>query len=163
MYKRRGQFAHITEEDLRRLRERGMIRGYEVKNTAAAAGNKKPAAKRKNKYGAVRVFYDGRWFDSTKECNRYKHLLILLKAGLIGQLQLQVKYPLEVESQVTEDGQDPELEKITHYIADFVYIDAETGKTIVEDVKSDATRKLPAYRYKKSLMKALWGIKIIEV
>ena len=47
------------------------------------------------------------------------------------------------------------------YIADFTYTDGE-GRFIVEDVKSEATRKNPVYAIKKKLM-AHEGYKITEV
>jgi hypothetical protein len=37
------------------------------------------------------------------------------------------------------------------------------GKTVVEDVKSPATVKLPEYRIKKALMKAVHDVDIQEV
>ena len=51
---------------------------------------------------------------------------------------------------------------IDKYIADFVYIDKETGKTVVCDTKSEAT-KTPAYKIKKKLMLYIHHIKITEV
>lgn len=48
------------------------------------------------------------------------------------------------------------------YVADFVYTDLKTGKKVVEDVKSEATRKDKAYVIKRKLMLYLKGIKIHE-
>ena len=87
-------------------------------------------------------------FDSIKEANRYKELLILLKAGEIGHLELQVPFELN------EGG--------THsykYVADFVYLDARTGQKIVEDTKGHRTRE---YLKKRRLMKKVHGINILE-
>jgi hypothetical protein len=50
---------------------------------------------------------------------------------------------------------------VCKYISDFVYL--ENGQKIVEDVKSEYTRKLPVYRLKKKLVKAVHGIDIKEV
>ena len=47
-----------------------------------------------NKYGAKRTTIDGKTFDSTKEANRYTSLLLLQRAGVISDLQTQVKYVL---------------------------------------------------------------------
>ena len=51
--------------------------------------------------------------------------------------------------------------KICSYIADFTY--NKNGKEVVEDVKSEITRKLPAYRIKCKLMKAFYNIDIKEI
>jgi len=37
-----------------------------------------------------------------------------------------------------------------------------TGKHVVEDTKSPMTKKLPPYRMKKALMRALFDIVILE-
>jgi hypothetical protein len=108
--------------------------------------------KKKNKFNASKTEVDGIVFDSKKEATRYKQLKILQKAGLIGFLKLQVEYKLECNG-----------EKVASYIADFEYVLTETGEKVVEDVKSDVTRKLPTYRLKKKLMKAMHGIEIKEV
>ena len=53
------------------------------------------------------------------------------------------------------------VERSTDYVADFVY--TEDGKTVVEDVKSVATRKKESYIIKRKLMLYLKKIKIKEV
>lgn len=87
-------------------------------------------------------------FHSTKEANRYSTLKILLKAGEIGFLELQVPYEL-----------NPGGEFSYKYIADFVYIDARTGDKIVEDCKGFRTAE---YKKKRRLMKKVYGIEIKE-
>ena len=104
--------------------------------------------KKLSKFGNKRTEYEGVKFPSIREMNRYKTLLLLLKAGKIGQLRLQVPYELN-------DGGTHSLK----YIADFVYLDAETGVEIVEDAKGFKTRE---YRHKKRLMKKILGITIKE-
>lgn len=47
------------------------------------------------------------------------------------------------------------------YVADFVY--QANGQTVVEDVKSAATRKLAVYRLKKHLMMSVHGLEVVEV
>lgn len=108
--------------------------------------------KKKNKFNATKTEVDGIVFDSKKEAARYGELKLLLKAGEIGFLKMQVEYKLEYNGQ-----------KIASYIADFEYILSSTGEKVVEDVKGEATCKLPAYRLKKKLMKAVHGIEIKEV
>ena len=134
----------FTSQDLEKKLAAGTIRGYEVKQVEKKV--------KRAKYNNQKVKYDGIVFDSKKEYHRYRELLLLLKAGEIGQLRRQVVYKLSVPRG-----------DICKYVADFVYIVVATGETIVEDVKSDMTRKLPAYRLKKKMMKAILNIEIKEV
>ena len=110
--------------------------------------------------------------DSRKEARRLVQLQMLEKAGHIKDLRTQVKYvliPTQYETyeryskkgKRLKDGQRC-IEKECAYYADFVYIDTETGKVVVEDTKSPATRT-EAYRIKKKLMLSVHGIRIIEV
>lgn len=104
--------------------------------------------KKKSKYRNTKTEVDGIVFDSKKEANRYKELKLLMKAGHIGLFERQKRYELN------EGG--------THslaYIADFVYFDVATGKTIVEDTKGFKTKE---YLKKKRLMKKIHGIIIFE-
>lgn len=107
---------------------------------------------KKSKYRNKKTVVGSIKFDSKKESVRYKDLLLLIKVGAIVNLELQKEYKLIVNGQ-----------KIASYFADFVYRDIETGETITEDVKSEATRKLPVYRLKKKLMQACHNITITEV
>lgn len=106
--------------------------------------------KKRSKYGNRKIEFDGVVFASKKECARYIHLRVLERSGLITELKCQVKFDL------TAAG-----EKIAAYIADFTY--QQDGKLVVEDVKSKITRKLPVYRLKKKLMRAVHRIEIQEV
>lgn len=47
-----------------------------------------------SKYHNRKVTADGITFDSVKEANRYKELKVLERAGLVHDLQLQVKFKL---------------------------------------------------------------------
>ena len=110
-----------------------------------------------NKYGAKRTTIDGKTFDSTKEANRYTSLLLLQRAGLISDLQTQVKYVL-IPTQ--RDAEGKLLEKECSYKADFVY--KRDGELIVEDTKSKAT-KTPEYIIKRKLMLHIHNIRIQEI
>lgn len=110
--------------------------------------------KKKAKYNNEKVEYQGITFDSRKEYKRYRELLLLQKSGLIGLLQMQVSFLLIPKS---------ETERECKYVADFVYIDAKSGAKIVEDVKSEMTRKLPTYVMKRKLMASIHKIQIKEV
>ena len=132
----------------------------DIKNSKVASLNihllgepTKPKSKRP-KYNNEKVEYEGIVFDSRKEYKRYRELLLLQKAGHIGFLQMQVPFLLIEKS---------ETERECKYVADFVYIDAQSGQKIVEDVKSDATRKLSTFIMKRKLMLSVHKIKIREV
>lgn len=108
-----------------------------------------------NKYWAIKTkTMDGIIHDSKKEAARWSQLKLLQKAGIINDLQRQVKFELIPK----QDGERP-----VSYIADFVYYDKESGAKVVEDVKSPATRKRPEYIIKRKLMLFIHNIKIKQV
>lgn len=111
---------------------------------------------RNNKYGNRKIEIDGIVFDSKKEAKRYVDLKMLQKAHVINDLQLQVSFELQPKFK-DEDGH---IVKPITYIADFVYW--KDGKRIIEDVKSDATKRDAVYRLKKKMM-AFRGNYITEV
>lgn len=110
----------------------------------------------KSKYHNKKVIIDGIKFDSKKEANRYQELKLMQRAGIISDLQRQVKYVL-IPSQKGDDGRV--IERPCTYIADFVYID-ENGKTVVEDTKGYRTSD---YKIKRKLMLYIHGVKINEI
>lgn len=95
---------------------------------------------------------DGIEFSSKKEARRYGELRLLERAGKITDLKLQPAFPLDVNGY-----------PVCRYVADFAYVVTATGERVVEDVKSAFTRKLPAYRIKAKLFRALMGFEISEV
>lgn len=131
----------FTISDLDHLIEKGTLRGYEI------IGECKKG--KRSKYGNRKVVLDGIEFDSKKESRRYVELRMRLRAGEITDLKYHEVFELNVEGA-----------KVCKYEADFTYI--ENGQLVVEDVKSKATRKLPTYRLKKKLMKAIHNIEIKE-
>jgi hypothetical protein len=110
----------------------------------------KAMASGKSKYRNVKVTVDGVTFDSKKEMRRYGDLMLAVLAGEITNLRRQVRYDLHAVGGA----------KIATYVADHVY--DQNDATVVEDVKSDMTRKLPMYRLKKKWMKLEYGITISE-
>jgi len=113
---------------------------------------------RANKYHAQKCTVDGIRFDSRREAERYRELQLLKRAGRIRDLELQPEYQILV---TTIQGRSP-LVKVGRYRADFRYIDTDTGRLVVEDAKSPATRTT-AYRLRKRLVEAIHGITITEV
>lgn len=103
---------------------------------------------------------DGCKHDSKKEALRWMHLKRLESDGKIKDLQRQVEYILIPTQKEIVNGKNETVEKSVTYVADFVYIDAETNKTVVEDSKGYRTRE---YIIKRKLMRYIHGIKIQEV
>ena len=123
-----------------------------------------------SKYGNKKVTIDGITFDSKKEARRYTELTLLERAGQISNLRRQVKFvviPAQYEA-VARYGKNGQalasgkvcVERECAYIADFVYIDNETGQKVVEDTKGMRTKD---YIIKRKLMLHKYGIKIKEV
>lgn len=120
-----------------------------------------------SKYNATKTKIDGHTFDSKKEARRYLQLKSMEQAGEISGLELQKPYKLtptlrEPDIQGPRGGvrQGKVIERPSYYVADFVY--QKAGETVVEDVKSPATRT-PVYILKRKLMLWLYHIRIQEV
>ena len=111
----------------------------------------------KNKYGAKKCQLDNMTFDSIAEARRWQELRYLTRAGIIKDVRRQVPFVL-IPAQKDETGRV--IERAVVYRADFVY--TEDGKTVVEDVKSEAT-KTREYIIKRKLMLYMCGIRIKEV
>ena len=123
--------------------------------------NKKSFSTR-SKYGNQRVGTHA----SKKEHHRAAQLKMWQRAGVIRDLREQVPFIL-IPAQYGDAGVDLRgkpvkvlLERSCRYIADFVYVDTETGKTVVEDTKGVRTKE---YIIKRKLMLAVHGISIKEV
>lgn len=121
----------------------------------------------RSKYGSRKTVVDGIAFDSKKEASRYRELLLLERAGKIGNLRRQVKYVLipaqyENPDSPTKSGRGKCLERECSYVADFVYdvpMEPEPVE-IVEDTKGFRTE---AYKIKRKMMLFMHGIRIKEV
>ena len=120
-----------------------------------------------NKYGNRKVEADGFVFDSVKEKRRYDELKLAEAAGAIGDLQRQVRFEL-IPAQREPDTRGPKggvikgrlIERKVEYVADFVYIDLQTGEKVVEDTKGMRT---PDYILKRKMMLYFHGIKVREI
>ena len=129
-------------------------------------------ARGESKYKNRKKLVDGIEFDSAKEARRWSELKLLEKAGEISDLRRQVKFVLiesqyEESSEVYQRGKNkgkPKRGKILEhecsYIADFVYTDEKTGKTVVEDTKGFKTKD---YIIKRKLLLERYKIRITEV
>lgn len=100
-----------------------------------------------SKYRAKKTEVDGITFDSVREAKRYGTLKLMQLAGEITDLHLQAAFPLVINGVL-----------ICTYKSDFTYRN-KAGDYIVEDVKGFITRE---YKMKRKLMKAIYGITIVE-
>ena len=105
-------------------------------------------SERRGKYNAKRTEIDGYIFASRREANRYSELKLMESAGEIKDLELQPVYPCVVNDDL-----------VCKYIADFRY-KIPSGREVVEDAKGVKT---PEYRIKNKLVRALYGVVIVEV
>jgi hypothetical protein len=91
---------------------------------------------------------DGILFQSQKESYRYVVLKAMAASGDVSDLELQVRFKLDVKGV-----------HICDYIADFVYEDNVRKCHVVEDVKGARTE---IFKLKKRLMLAVHGIDVEE-
>jgi hypothetical protein len=134
----------LTEDQYRELMaSRGLA--------ANSLGTHSTPAK-KPKYGNRKVTdAEGNVHDSTKEYRRWCDLELRQRSGEISDLRRQVVFDLIVNDLL-----------VCRFVADATYRDA-TGAQVVEDTKSQITRKNRAYRIKVKLMRACHGIDVQEV
>lgn len=107
-----------------------------------------PERKRRSKYGALKVYFDRIWFDSTKEYRRYRELRLMERAGAIKDLVVHPSFPLNASNGVP----------IGIYTADFRYL--ENGAEVVEDAKSPPTAKKETFRRNLKIMREQHGIEV---
>jgi predicted polyphosphate/ATP-dependent NAD kinase len=129
-----------------------------LKAHLAAQAKRAAAPAKRSKFNNVKVDQDGQLFDSRKEATRWRELEQLAAAGVIQDLKRQVRYILAPAVHLAGEAKK---KAALRYYADFTYI--ENGQLVVEDAKSEPTRKLASYRNKKHLMATVHGIHIKEV
>lgn len=129
---------------------------------------------RRTKCGNRKTIVDGIEFDSAKEARRYIELKLLLRAGVIEELELQKEFeliPAQYEyfprygktGKRLQDGKRC-IEKSCVYKADFTY--KQNGQLVVEDVKGYRDPASAAYAkfvIKRKLMLWRYGIRIKEI
>ncbi len=113
---------------------------------------------RANKFRAKKQDIDGITFDSKKEARRYLALKAMQDSGRIECLECHVVYLL-IERQKKPSGGH---ERAACYTADFRYRDSD-GRIVVEDVKSEPTRKKADYILRRKLMLLVHGVELAEV
>lgn len=117
---------------------------------------------RPHKYGvapAEQRTMDGIVFHSKKEMQDYQRFAILLKAGSIKKLELQVKFPL-LAFRLIETSLQGLAIPVAKYIADFVVTELD-GTRRIYDSKGVQT---PTYRLKRKIFEANYpDLRIVEI
>jgi hypothetical protein len=100
-------------------------------------------ATKSSKYRNRPVFIDGTRFASAKEGRRYSDLKLLVRAKQIEGLTCHPRYSLIINGALAG-----------HYTPDFGY--TERGKEVVEEVKSEITKRLADYVLRRNVFKILY-------
>jgi hypothetical protein len=108
------------------------------------AGGTKEKEKRRSKYGAKRILYDGLYFDSKREARRYAYHKLRMGAGEIKCFHRQVIFDLPGN---------------VKYICDFL-VRTNDDEWIYEDSKGVRTKE---FRIKQRQVKAIYGVEIVLV
>jgi len=104
-----------------------------------------------NKYHAVKTKIEGYTFDSKKEGQRYRDLLLLEKAGEISDLKVHPVYLLQ-EKFIYKGETVRKIE----YEADFEY--KENGYVITEDIKGGKATQTALFKIKAKMFKKKFGV-----
>ena len=115
----------------------------------------------RNKFGARKIRNEWGEFDSRAEMARYIELVQMQRMGLINGLQRQVRYEIipaiKVQKEIALKTKTKVVERVdekaAHYTCDFQY--TQDGVLVIEDAKSEATRKEKDYVLRRKLMKHL--------
>ena len=119
----------------------------------------------RRKFGEKKVRNAWGEFDSKSEWYRYAELMFMQRKGLISDLKRQVRYEIipaikvqnVVQVQLKTKTKTKIVERVdelpAHYTCDFQYI--QDGVLVIEDAKSEATRKEKDYVLRRKLMKHL--------
>ena len=115
----------------------------------------------RNKFGARKIRNEWGEFDSRAEMARYIELVQMQRVGLINGLQRQVRYEIipaiKVQKEIALKTKTKYVERVeekaAHYTCDFQY--TQDGVLVIEDAKSEATRREKDYVLRRKLMKHL--------
>lgn len=118
---------------------------------------------KRSKYGSRKVHFAGMTFDSTLEYERWLYLSDLERQHKIRNLERQTPFVLIEDVTGTREKQLKTktrtetyvIEKGCRYLADFTYEKpvGDDWVCVIEDTKSEATRKKESYVIKRKLMR----------
>lgn len=105
-----------------------------------------------NKFHARRCEEDGYTFDSLAEREEYRLLKLRVLAGEITDLEVHPRYDLIVCER-----------HIGRMTLDFAYTLVATNEPVCVDVKGGRATRTEAYRLRKKIFEACYGLKVTEV
>lgn len=126
----------------------------QVERQLAPRGTVAPAS-RPSKYRNQVITVAGDTFGSKWELKRFGELQEQERLGLICELRHHVAFALQVMTPIGD------FVRIASYEADFVYRRGE--ELVIEDTKSEPTRRKEAYQLKAKMFEAEYGLRIVEV
>lgn len=131
------------------------VRFSHVPGIKSAGPGGKP---KKHKYRAQKVEVDGVTFASKAEGRRYRDLRLMEQGGVIRDLELQPRFPIEVNGEPVKlrSAGYPGGRRVS-YVGDFAYTDVRTGRRRVEDVKGMDT---PLSQLKRALVETIYGVEV---
>lgn len=94
-----------------------------------------------------KTYRDFLYFPSRAEAVRFAELRLQERAGVISNLQVQVAYPVVINSV-----------RVTKYVADFVY--TKNNRRVIEDVKGNKDFLSDVFKLKQKLIGAIYGVEI---
>jgi hypothetical protein len=109
---------------------------------------------KKSKYNSKKTEVDGIIFDSKRESEFYRKLLMLKKIGEVMEIELQPR----LDYLITYSANGNTYEKTAFYRGDFKVTFAD-GRWEIWDAKGFRTLE---FRRKKKIIEKLYGIQIIE-
>jgi len=118
-----------------------------VSTISAAEARELLGKQKRSKYRNKPVVIDGRRYASEREAAYCENLILLEKAGKIGGLEFQKRFPLL----------GPKGAVICTYVADACFWDHEQDRFRVIDVKGYETKE---FKLKRKMMRALKGIEV---
>jgi len=99
---------------------------------------------------------DGTLLDSGAEGQRYCQLLLLLKAGVIKNLEVHPRYALMLHGkEIKKRSERYPNGRQVYYVADFTYLDIENKVRVIEDVKMQSGHRTEVYKLKKAIMESM--------
>jgi hypothetical protein len=135
-----------------RFKDEAELKEFKARMPSKRAALLEPPAEppKRNKFGAVKVEYDGIEFASKREGARYLLLKQRMAVNEIADLHCQFPIDCEVNGVL-----------VTVYIVDFAYKETATGRSVYEDTKGYRRGSAWAvFRLKVKLVEALHGIKV---
>jgi hypothetical protein len=141
---RRWTQGEVESLQARMVGPGGTVSQHAVRTTALVS--------KRQKYGRKPTWFDGVYFGSHRELQRYKDLKLMQDADAISGLGIHPRYDLYACGV-----------KLGYVELDFEYLDVATGKMVYEDVKSptkNSSTRTAISKWKLKHLEAEHGIRV---